>query len=229
MSIENLASKQDLMNWLRENITTIMPPGNVQAQIAAAVGGIVSPPPGVVAFTAASSAPGGWIAADGSAVSREDYAALFTAIGTTYGAGDGSTTFNVPDLQGRMPVGLGPDTHVDALGENEGLAAAFRHPQHSHGMNHKHLYVHHHGAGGLATGNNSASTAVADAPHQHAESGGGTTGNQNANETVAADPHNHNVSGTTGDSVPDTTDNPDSGVTDLGTPAYVTLLGVIKT
>lgn len=41
----------------------------------------------------------------GQAVSRTDYAALFTAIGTTYGAGDGSTTFNLPDLRGRVPGG----------------------------------------------------------------------------------------------------------------------------
>lgn len=57
-------------------------------------------PPGVVAYFALNSAPTGWFAADGSAVSRTTYANLFAAIGTTWGAGDGSTTFNIPDLRG---------------------------------------------------------------------------------------------------------------------------------
>jgi microcystin-dependent protein len=52
--------------------------------------------------------PSGWLLCDGSAVSRTTYAALFAAIGTTYGAGNGSTTFNVPDLRGRTPVGADP-------------------------------------------------------------------------------------------------------------------------
>jgi microcystin-dependent protein len=47
---------------------------------------------------AAPSIDPGFLACDGSAVSRTTYASLFSAIGTTYGAGDGSTTFNVPDL-----------------------------------------------------------------------------------------------------------------------------------
>lgn len=55
---------------------------------------------------AGSSAPNtSWLIADGSGVSRTTYAALFTAIGTTYGAGDGSTTFNLPNLIGKAPFG----------------------------------------------------------------------------------------------------------------------------
>lgn len=57
-------------------------------------------PVGFVAAYAADSAPGGWLLCDGSAVSRTTYAALFALIGTTYGAGDSSTTFNLPDLRG---------------------------------------------------------------------------------------------------------------------------------
>ena len=49
--------------------------------------------------------PANWLFARGQAVSRTTYAALFAAIGTAFGAGDGSTTFNLPDLRGRVPVG----------------------------------------------------------------------------------------------------------------------------
>jgi microcystin-dependent protein len=52
-----------------------------------------------------SSVPSGFLECDGSAVSRTTYSALFAIVGTTYGAGNGSTTFNVPDLQDNVPVG----------------------------------------------------------------------------------------------------------------------------
>ena len=54
---------------------------------------------------AGASAPAGWLFCAGQAVSRTTFAALFAAVGTTYGAGDGSTTFNLPDLRGRAAVG----------------------------------------------------------------------------------------------------------------------------
>ena len=57
-------------------------------------------PAGAIMAFAMNSVPAGWLSANGSAVSRTTYSALFAAIGTTHGAGDGSTTFNVPDLQG---------------------------------------------------------------------------------------------------------------------------------
>ena len=63
-------------------------------------------PTGCVIPFAATNAPDGWIACTGVAVSRQTYAALFAVIGTTYGAGDGSTTFNVPDLRGRSMFGF---------------------------------------------------------------------------------------------------------------------------
>ena len=57
-----------------------------------------------------NSAPSGWLAADGSAVSRSTYATLFAAISTTHGSGDGSTTFNLPDLRGIFVRGSGSQT-----------------------------------------------------------------------------------------------------------------------
>lgn len=62
-------------------------------------------PPGMIAPYAGKTAPEGWLLCDGSAVSRTTYANLYAAIGTTYGAGNGSTTFTLPDLRGRVPAG----------------------------------------------------------------------------------------------------------------------------
>jgi microcystin-dependent protein len=64
-------------------------------------------PTGAVMPFAMNAAPSGWLAANGSAVSRTTYAALFAAIGTTYGAGDGSSTFTLPDLRGYFVRGSG--------------------------------------------------------------------------------------------------------------------------
>lgn len=76
---------------------------------------------GSIIATARSSAPSGFLLCDGSAVSRTTYAALFSAIGTTYGVGDNSTTFNLPNLQGRIPVGRDTgQTEFDTLGETGG-------------------------------------------------------------------------------------------------------------
>lgn len=62
-------------------------------------------PIGVVTDFAGATAPSGWLLCFGQAVSRVSYADLFTALGTLYGTGDGSTTFNLPDLRGRVMGG----------------------------------------------------------------------------------------------------------------------------
>ncbi|MEN7431386.1 phage tail protein [Chromobacterium sp. TRC.1.1.SA] len=62
-------------------------------------------PPGLIGFFAGPTAPAGWLRANGTAVSRTTYPALFAAIGTIYGAGDGSSTFNLPDLRGEFVRG----------------------------------------------------------------------------------------------------------------------------
>lgn len=88
-------------------------------------------PTGVFLPYGGAAAPTGWLLCDGTAVSRATYAALFAAISTSYGSGDGSTTFNLPDLRGRSPLGLGTHTDVDALGESDGEAVGIRSPKHA--------------------------------------------------------------------------------------------------
>lgn len=74
-------------------------------------------PAGSIVWSAAASPPDGALAMDGAAVSRATYARLFAAIGTTYGAGDGSTTFNLPNIAGRVIVAQSSDTEFAALGQ----------------------------------------------------------------------------------------------------------------
>ncbi|EGV38464.1 phage tail protein [Neisseria weaveri] len=79
-------------------------------------------PSGMVAYFAGANPPPGWLKANGAAVSRTTYAALFAAIGTTYGAGDGRTTFNLPDLRGEFVRGLDDGRGIDsgrALGSRQ--------------------------------------------------------------------------------------------------------------
>lgn len=69
---------------------------------------------GEVRMNAGAVVPTGWLACDGSVVSRTTYAALFAAIGTVWGAGDGTTTFGLPDLRGKAPIGVGTGTGLTA-------------------------------------------------------------------------------------------------------------------
>ena len=69
-------------------------------------------PPGTIIHYAGRTVPSGWLICNGANVSRTDYAALFAAIGTTYGAGNGSTTFGLPNLNGRFLEGTTSTSEV---------------------------------------------------------------------------------------------------------------------
>src|SRR5262249_17960227 len=86
-----------------------------------------------------ATAPTGWVLCDGAAISRTTFAALFAVIGTTYGVGDGSTTFNVPNCKGRIPVGFDSgQTEFNALGKTGGekvhTLTTAEMPVHNHGV-----------------------------------------------------------------------------------------------
>lgn len=108
--------------------------------------------PGVINMFGGSQAPPGSLLCNGAAYSRAAYPALFAVIGTTYGAGDGGTTFNVPNLQGRVPVGAGTGY---GLGSTGGAATV--------SLTAEQLATHRH----------SGTTAVAG-DHVHAPTGGGS-------------------------------------------------------
>lgn len=100
----------------------------------------MSEPAGIIMPFAGTVAPQGYLLCDGSAVDRTTYATLFGVIGTTFGEGDGSTTFNLPDLGGRVPLGVS-STHLlgstggsetVTLTESELPAHVHEVPQHGH-------------------------------------------------------------------------------------------------
>lgn len=78
-------------------------------------------PAGIVSAYGGGQAPEGWLICDGSAVSRTTYSKLFSAIGINYGGGDGTTTFNLPDLKGKVIVGIdSQDEDFDTAGKTGG-------------------------------------------------------------------------------------------------------------
>lgn len=117
-------------------------------------------PPGLLAPFAGSAAPNGYLLCDGSAVSRATYSDLFDVVGETYGAGDGSTTFNVPDLRGRVAMGLDnmggtsadvvtvdpADTLGDTGGEEEHQLTEGEMPSHDHTGTAQSAGTHVHGS-----------------------------------------------------------------------------------
>ncbi len=106
-------------------------------------------PPGSVMAFARQTAPDNWLACDGAAVSRETYADLFTAIGTEWGAGDGSTTFNVPDFRGYFLRGWAASGGVDS-GRTWAAVQNDQNKKHTHNV--ENVYYYH----GTSSGNYAA-------------------------------------------------------------------------
>jgi len=135
---------------------------------------------GEIRIWSTASAPTGWLVCGGQAVSRTIYAALFALIGTTYGVGDGATTFNVPDLRGRAPVGrddMGGAAAGRVTAAGSGIAGTILGAaggSETHALTIAQLPAHAHSG---TTGTESAS---------HAHAGAGTTTSESA-------PHSHAV------------------------------------
>jgi microcystin-dependent protein len=158
-------------------------------------------PTGMIRMFGGAAIPSGWLHCDGEAISRTGYSALWAAIGTAWGAGDGANTFNLPNLQGCAPIGylinpgtarpglilrgfgnsnaFGEETHQLTIAE----LASHNHPitndSHSHGVNqtpHSHTYVNPDGAlAGIPPGGSGYTAA-----------GGTQTSADNANINIAA-------------------------------------------
>jgi microcystin-dependent protein len=125
-------------------------------------GGGGSVPVGTMLMFAGAAAPTSYLICDGASLLRADYPELFTAIGTVFGAADG-THFNLPNFDGRVPIGVGtlaPDTYALGAvgGEARHVLTTAELATHAHTITHTHsLSAHTHGPGTLAMGNQSAS------------------------------------------------------------------------
>lgn len=181
---------------------------------------------GEIRMYAASSAPTGWLLCNGTAVSRVTYAALFALIGTAYGVGDGSTTFNVPDLRGRAPIGIGQGSGLTnralaaQLGTETHTLSSGEMPSHTHGPGtlatdteaaHTHSVSGTSGANSVDHTHTFSDTTSSDGAHTHtvplraaSQTGDATVTHwgqepkTNDLATSSAGAHTHTVSGTTG-------------------------------
>lgn len=134
-------------------------------------------PPGTILPYGGSTPPAGFLLCDGAAVSRTTYADLFAVVSTNYGAGNGSSTFNVPNLQGRVPVGRDAgQTEFDTLGETGGeknhTLTIAEMPSHSHNMP---TFSNHNYAGTGFNPFDPAGTQTGDS--SYATGGGGSHNN----------------------------------------------------
>lgn len=177
---------------------------------------------------AGSSAPTGWLLCDGSQVSRVSYKSLFEVVGTTYGAGDGSTTFHIPDLRARFPFGKAAAGTGSALGATFGaLDHVHTGPSHTHSISSQAAHQHSIGAHShtipssgsthshtTGTPNGDSSTSISYQPggtpaqfvngpsnHTHDISGDGSHNHGGATDTtdlLTAEAGGHDHSGATG-------------------------------
>jgi microcystin-dependent protein len=125
--------------WVEDAILSRLTAGNISGLAAA----VLAPADlkWVVADLSANSAEyvyednvGAWLFLNGAVVSRDTYDGIFARFGTSFGAGDGSTTFGTPDTRGRFPLACGTNAACD-LGDNDGVAEASRQPKHTHSDN----------------------------------------------------------------------------------------------
>lgn len=163
-------------------------------------------PAGSLQAYAGSSAPSGWLLCDGSAVSRTTYARLYAAIGTTWGAGNGSTTFNVPDLRGRTPIGAGTGSGLTArtLAGSGGAETVqldvTTMPSHSHtftGSSTDSQGSHGHSlSGSVGSGGGHSHSVGNQTTRGDILAGGGTTTAANGGGSTGSDGgHTHSMSG----------------------------------
>lgn len=161
----------DLSDLETEDKSSLVGAINEANQHGSGGGGGETLPIGAIKLYGGSTAPEGYMFCDGSAISRTEYATLFSVIGTTYGSGDGSTTFNLPDFRGRVPVGLdSSDTDFDTLGETGGekehLLTVTEMPSHQHGeyvnssSGSRYPYALGNGGGSSTSGNWFSSTNI---------------------------------------------------------------------
>ena len=196
----------------------------------------------IVAWSgSASSLPTGYFLCDGSAISRTTYAALYAVVGTTHGSGNGSTTFNIPDLRDRFVVGAsssGGYSVGNTGGSKDAVLVSHTHnlQNHVHGINlttndpgnHSHGIPKGRGGSQASISHYVANTTVEQTQGTFSTTSStvnisisGTSGNNSGN-------HNHAVSGNTGTPSTNTTDTLGESATNKNLPPYYALCYIMK-
>jgi len=188
-------------------------------------------PTGSVHMMATTTAPSGYLKCNGTAISRTTYAALFAIIGTTHGAGDGSSTFNVPDLRGEFVRGWDDSRGIDS-GRNFGTSQSDNNKQHNHSASSTITDPGHFHYVASATSINGSSNRLENKAGQNVRfATGGFVGNDSRQDYVAAAVTNSANTGrsevkTTGISASVTVNNSAAGES---RPRNVAMMYVIKT
>lgn len=195
-------------------VTTVAPgtTGNVLVSDGSTWTSGVGVPSGSLFMWPNSSAPTGYLACDGSAVSRSTYAALFAVVGTAFGSGDGSTTFNLPDYRDRMPIGAGTTYSAASTGGSKDAIVV----SHTHTGTTAGAGSHNH------TGSSGARLFVARSGEASGVQGGSAfydTGIARDPTTSTAANHTHTI----------TTNSTGSSGTDANLPPYLGIHFIIKT
>jgi len=187
----------------------------VDAQVA---GGV---PAGLISAYGGSSAPGGYLLCDGAEISRATYNDLFLVISTAYGVGNGTTTFDLPDLRQRFPLGKAVSGTGGTLGDTGGsidptINIAHTHAlgSHTHDIGHSHANTIATAVGGDHTHTMGTHTHTADHNHGAVTSGGGSA------HSHSGPSHTHSFSDTSGG--PSSTSSPynKSGVSVVGSSTH---------
>jgi len=142
----------------------------------------------------ATTEPSGWLFCNGQAISRSDYSSLFGVVGTTYGSGNGTTTFNIPDLRGRIPFGVAANSSTASPLNGATFGSGNFHTLASSGGQENHLIT-------------AAQTPIKD--HTHSASGsmtvfGDYSDTQNFDDPNVPPPENYSDFGNLGEIAPGT-------------------------
>jgi microcystin-dependent protein len=145
-------------------------------------------PTGGMVMWGTASAPSGYLLCNGSAVSRSTYSALFAVVGTAFGSGDGSTTFNLPDFRDRFPVGAGTTYSANSTGgSKDAIVVSHTHTATVTDPGHVHLI----GFQSIDAGPNYGSTASGNTAGSQTQSA--TTGITVSNSTTGSSGTNANL------------------------------------